>query len=98
VSGSFVDHALHLTPFGLLAFAVIGGMAAASLLGWWLRQRQNRRPDAKAEDTNQEGYVDSAVLGLLALLIGFTFSLAIDRFDTRRERVLLEANAIFQGG
>jgi len=34
------------------------------------------------------------VLGLLALLIGFTFSLAIDRFETRRALVLEEANAI----
>ncbi len=41
-----------------------------------------------------EGLVVSAVLGLLALLMGFTFSLAVDRFDTRRALVLVEANAI----
>ncbi len=34
------------------------------------------------------------MLGLLALLTGFTFSLAIDRFDARRQNVLIEANAI----
>jgi hypothetical protein len=34
------------------------------------------------------------VLGLLALLLGFTFSLAVDRFDARRVLVLEEANAI----
>lgn len=74
--------------------AVFGGMAIAASVGWWLRQRRNLAPDVEAEDANQEGYVVSAVMGLLALLIGFTFSLAIDRFDTRRERVLMEANAI----
>jgi hypothetical protein len=34
------------------------------------------------------------VLGLLALLIGFTFSLALARFETRRELVVSEANAM----
>jgi hypothetical protein len=33
-------------------------------------------------------------MGLLALLVGFTYSLALDRYDTRRGRVLTEANAI----
>ena len=36
----------------------------------------------------------SAVVGLLALLIGFTFSIAMERFETRRLLVLQEANAI----
>jgi hypothetical protein len=36
----------------------------------------------------------AAVLGLLALLLGFTFSLALNRYETRRDFVLQEANAI----
>lgn len=36
----------------------------------------------------------AAVLGLLALLLGFTFSLALNRYETRRDLVLKEANAI----
>ena len=39
------------------------------------------------------GIVDNAVYGLLALLIGFTFSGAAARFDHRREMVGDEANA-----
>jgi hypothetical protein len=35
-----------------------------------------------------------AVLGLLALLIGFTFAMALSRFEARRNAVLNEANAI----
>jgi hypothetical protein len=46
------------------------------------------------KEGNQEGYLVSAVLGLLAFLLGFTFALAVDRFDTRRSLVLAEANAI----
>lgn len=38
--------------------------------------------------------LESAVLGLMALMIGFTFAMALSRFDTRRETVLTEANAI----
>ena len=34
------------------------------------------------------------ILGLLALLTGFTFSIAIGRFETRRELVLEHANAV----
>lgn len=36
----------------------------------------------------------AAVLGLLALLLGFTFSLALDRYEQRRTLVLEESNAI----
>lgn len=38
--------------------------------------------------------LDSATLGLLALLIGFTLAMALTRFEARREGALLEANAI----
>ena len=38
--------------------------------------------------------LESAVLGLMALMIGFTFAMALSRFETRRDAVLGEANAI----
>jgi hypothetical protein len=38
--------------------------------------------------------LESAVLGLMALMIGFTFAMALSRFETRRDAVLSEANAI----
>jgi hypothetical protein len=73
-------------------------MIAASLAGSALRQHQLRRgaPDGgpQAADNSEKGIVISAVIGLLALLVAFTFSIAIDRFDTRRSNVLNEANAI----
>jgi len=40
------------------------------------------------------GVVDGAVFALLGLLIAFTFSAAASRFDTRRQLVVEEANAI----
>lgn len=61
-----------------------------------LTKRSYRRRTAGADEDGggQESYVVSAVLGLLALLLGFTFSLAVDRYETRRALVLEEANAI----
>jgi hypothetical protein len=38
--------------------------------------------------------LEAAVLGLLALMIGFTFAMALSRFDARRDAVVNEANAI----
>ena len=38
--------------------------------------------------------LESSILGLLALMIGFTFAMALSRFEARREAVLNEANAI----
>jgi hypothetical protein len=38
--------------------------------------------------------LEAAILGLMALMIGFTFSMALSRFDARRDAVLNEANSI----
>jgi len=38
--------------------------------------------------------LESAMLGLLALMLAFTFSMALSRFEARRDAVLNEANAI----
>ena len=38
--------------------------------------------------------LEAAMLGLLALMISFTFAMALSRFDARRDVLLREANAI----
>lgn len=75
-----------------IGIGLLIAMALAAGLGHVLRKWRRRK--RAAESTDGEGYVVSAVLGLLALLMGFTFSLAIDRFEARRGLVLEEANAI----
>ncbi|HPU16762.1 MAG TPA: hypothetical protein PK808_11795, partial [Polymorphobacter sp.] len=73
-------------------------MVLAALAGNQLREYQDRRRTRRDKTPTgidgQEGYITSAVLGLLALLMGFTFALAVDRFETRRVLVIAEANAI----
>jgi len=43
---------------------------------------------------SQIGVVQAAMLGMLGLLLGFTFSMAAERYDTRRGLVVQEANTI----
>lgn len=38
--------------------------------------------------------LEAAILGLLALMIGFTFSMSLSRFEARRDGVVVEAAAI----
>jgi len=38
--------------------------------------------------------LEASILGLLALMIGFTFSMSLARYDMRRDEMLKEANAI----
>lgn len=40
------------------------------------------------------GAIQGSILGLLALLLGFTFSMSMQRYDNRSEALISEANAI----
>ena len=84
-------------PTWLLGLILLACALAAGYAGHALRLRGHRRREASGSGLatdNQEGYIVSGVLGLLALMLGFTLAMAVDRFDTRRALVLQEANAI----
>jgi hypothetical protein len=49
---------------------------------------------ARRDGRDSVSTLEGSVLGLLALMIGFTFALALSRYETRREAVLNEANSI----
>jgi len=68
---------------GMLAFAEVGRRAA--------RRRATHDPDGAWHGT---GVVDGAIFGLFGLVIAFTFSGAASRFDTRRNLIVEEVNAI----
>jgi hypothetical protein len=80
----------------LLATVVVGTlvvMLGSAELGY----RVGRRPrNVDPEVASQVGTWEAALLGLLALLIGFTFAMAVTRFDGRRDLIRDEANAIYQ--
>jgi hypothetical protein len=79
-----------------IGLALLIAMFVASALGEWLNRRVAKKKVKRDDDDGggKEGYIVSATLGLLALLMGFTFSLAVDRYEARRMLVLDEANAI----
>ncbi|WP_435640459.1 hypothetical protein [Micavibrio aeruginosavorus] len=56
------------------------------------RRSSNHVPDAAL--SSHVDTLKSALLGLLALLLGFTFAMAVSRYDVRKELVVQEANAI----
>jgi hypothetical protein len=54
----------------------------------------NRARERKADHPDQLATIQGAMLGLLALLLGFSFALAAGRFSDRVELIVKEANAI----
>ena len=67
-------------------------LLAAAELGFRFGLRLHRAKDEARK--GQISGVQGAMLGLLALLLGFTFAMAVGRYEKRRELVLDEANAI----
>ncbi len=73
-----------------IALALFTGLLSAAKLGSWLGRRQHRAQ----EGADHLGTIQGAILGLLALLLGFSFSAASDRYSARTQLLVDEANAI----
>lgn len=77
---------------GLLLFvATVGCALAGARVNRWYTQR-NREQERLSE--SQAGHVVSMIYALLSLLIGFTFQMAAERFEVRRQLVREDAIAI----
>jgi hypothetical protein len=76
------------SPLLVVAGTLLVLAVTAFVIGYFLRKRAAREP------LESDALLTSSVLGLLGLLLGFTFSLASDRYDARRRLVVEEANAI----
>ncbi len=79
----FTDYPLWLI-FLVSVVAVLGVAAAGRAFG--VRAREHNAQNVSM--------LQSAAVGLLSLMIGFTFSMALSRSDARRVAVVEEANAI----
>lgn len=79
------------STFTVIALLLLGLFAALEA-GFRLGRRQSR--DAQAPSGSQIGTVQAAVLGLLGLLLGFSFAGAASRFIERYDLIVEEANAI----
>ena len=77
-------------PLAIFALAFAGQWLAA-YLGYFLRTSRGRTQGAEQEDF---ATVLAAALTLLGLIIGFSFSMSVNRYDLRKNYEEAEANAI----
>jgi hypothetical protein len=73
-------------PLWAIFIVSIAALLAASEIGHAIGVRNTGEANVST--------LEASVLGLLALMLSFTFAMALTRFDERREGVLIEANAI----
>lgn len=85
---------LSTTPLWMIGIATFGLLLLSVEFGYRAQRWLIRRRASEDLSTGGQEHLLAAVLGLLALLLGFTFSLTLDRYETRRELVVQEANAI----
>ncbi|TNC81354.1 MAG: hypothetical protein C9356_09645 [Oleiphilus sp.] len=73
---------------GILFFAIVLCSEAGFKVGCYVQARTDDEVKALT------GSVQASILGLLALLLGFTFSMSMQRFDSRNMALIDETNAI----
>jgi uncharacterized membrane protein len=76
----------------ILFAAFLACLLAAAEIGFLLGRRAQSDVDDRTR--SQMNTIQAAVLGMLALLLGFTFSMATSRYEIRKQLVLEESNAI----
>ena len=81
-----------LTDYPLLTFLI--ALVVLGLSAWFGAGTLRRRRPIDGNALEDFRVVQGAVLTLLALIIGFTFSMAIGRYDQRKNLEEAEANAI----
>lgn len=76
----------------LIALGLLGFLFTAGEVGYRVGRR--RRASIDEATRSQIGTIEGGILALLGLLLAFTFSMAVSRFDARKQLVVAEANAI----
>ncbi len=76
------------------AVVLFAAMVGAREIGAFAHRIADRRHGSVHATEGDANVLLSVALGLLSLLIGFAFSLAVSRYDHRRELVASEARAI----
>lgn len=79
-------------PMWALPAVLVGMLTLAMELGYRVgKWRHAKFPDERDQPV---GAIVASILGLLALVLAFTFNLAASRYEARRQTILEEANAI----
>ena len=85
---------LYNYPLWLIALLLILLLLVAEEIGQRLGLRRRARRDSAHADTGGGSTVLSSLLALLGLLMAFTYSAAVERYEDRRQAVIDEANAL----
>ena len=88
LSGELLYNASEWLIFGVLLALLLLAVEIGFRTGHAVRDRLDDHA------VSQIMAIQGTILGLLALLLAFTFSMAVDRYETRRALVVKEANAI----
>ena len=72
-----------------------GGLLGALMAGsWFAGWRWGHRGRARGAAEVTEGRLGDASLAILGLLLAFTFSMALNKYDRRRDALVTDSNAI----
>jgi len=85
------DLSFYLIDHRLLALAMVAVLVMIVEIGYRAGTRWKDAPDSLR---SQVSGIGAAMLGILGVLLGFTLSMAIARWDVRRDVVVEESNAI----
>ena len=77
----------------LICLVLMGVLVAALEIGFWVKKGRAKGGSDSIEKADI-ALILGAVMTLLALLLGFTYAMSEGRFETRRQLVVDEANAI----
>ncbi len=75
-----------------IAVVLFALLLLSAEVGYRVGGRKRTRFDEATK--SQVGTIQGAILGLLGLLLGFSFAMAVSRFEDRKQMVIQEANAI----
>jgi hypothetical protein len=76
----------------LICLVLTGVLIMTVEIGFWAKGRA--KAGTGSIEKTDIALILGAVMTLLALLLGFTYSMSVGRFETRRQLVVDEANAI----
>lgn len=85
------DQAFYQIDHRLIALVILALLAAAGEIGF---RSGSRKRDSQDSYRSLVSGTSAAMLGLLALLLGFTLSMGVSRWDERRDVIVTESNAI----
>ena len=77
-----------------LVFVVLSLCMTAALYGSYRLGLRRHKGEASEAFASHITMLHNSILGTLALILGFTFSVALQRHDAHREALVEEANSI----